>query len=520
MLDNALQKLMNFRQTIYTLFPKRKDAIMNLLDSLTSHGHHCKSVIQLSNASCFERQYSSITDAIADGLPEAHWPDIRKSVYKEHRGCEYQKTPHHFIVDCTPAPRPYAEKLPDRYITHAPNPAPGNKPICVGHQYSVLVSSSHNRAEKDKNWVVPLSVKRVPSEQKGNELGMQQLNECIDELEIGEELSINVADSLYGTDKCREIATKKENLVHIFRLRNNRNVFLEPMATSSSGKGRNREFGDKMQLNSPETYPTYDEDTQFTRITRKGKTHTLHIKLWGNILLRGSTSFRSSEHPINLVQITVTNEQGNAVFKRPLWLGVLGKRRHELTLTDIQQAYAERYDIEHYFRFSKNNLLMDAYQTADAEHEDLWWQLCCLAYGQLYLSKSIVPSIPQPWERYLPEFKDNDTPGAISSPSKTQRGFIKLLDVIGTPAATCVPRGKPTGRKSGDIQIKKESHPIIFKTKKTPEKDAKTISLDSETQPTKPDLQEIDIFLELVQSSLKKIKLTPSEFSKLLINSS
>ena len=54
---------------------------MNLLDALTSYGHQCNSVVQLSLADCFKHQYSSITDAIADGLPYAKWDEIVKLIY-------------------------------------------------------------------------------------------------------------------------------------------------------------------------------------------------------------------------------------------------------------------------------------------------------------------------------------------------------------------------------------------------------------------------------------------------------
>ncbi len=42
-----------------------------------------------------------------------------------------------FGVDTTPNPRPFAATLPDRWVVYRPNPAPGNKPIVVGHTYSV-----------------------------------------------------------------------------------------------------------------------------------------------------------------------------------------------------------------------------------------------------------------------------------------------------------------------------------------------------------------------------------------------
>jgi len=527
---NYTEKLSEFRNLLHLLFPKRKDAIMNLLDALSSYGHQCRHVVQLSTAPSFERQYSSITDAIAEGLPEANWSGIRTLVYQAIKSVETKST--RFIIDCTPNPRPHAQTLSDRTITHAPNPAPGNKPICVGHQYSVVVVAPSDVTQKDKHWVVPISAVRVPSHKKGNELGMQQLNDCIEDLNLTDELTISVADSLYGTQKCRELAVSKKNLVHIFRLRNNRNVFLKPSECESEDKsnptkGRKQEYGDKMQLGEPSTHPECDEITQSTFLTRKGKTHTMTIKSWRDILLRGTAKFRSSEHPIHLIQISVTNEANEPVFKRPLWLGVLGTRRYELTLTEVQQAYAERYDIEHFYRFGKRNLLLDAYQTPEVYHEGLWWNLCCLAYVQLFLASGIVPSIPNPWERYLPEYKEetnesNAQKQVISSPSKTQRGFTKVLEVVGTPASPCVPRGNPQGRAEGDVQVKRKPQPVIFKSKKAnpKEKAKESLDLTSEFTAKKSNPEKIDDLVKLVQLSLKKLQLTPTEFTKLLDNTS
>jgi hypothetical protein len=55
----------------------------------------------------------------------------------------------------------YATKVDDRAIVHAPNHVPGQKPITVGHEYSVLVHLPNQAADRELHWVVPLSVKRV-----------------------------------------------------------------------------------------------------------------------------------------------------------------------------------------------------------------------------------------------------------------------------------------------------------------------------------------------------------------------
>ena len=76
------KQIEEFRDKLYLMCPKRKDVIMNLLDALSCHGRKYNSVVQLSNSQHFKRQYSSITDAIADGLPDACWDDIRKLIFQ------------------------------------------------------------------------------------------------------------------------------------------------------------------------------------------------------------------------------------------------------------------------------------------------------------------------------------------------------------------------------------------------------------------------------------------------------
>ena len=122
------------------------------------------------------------------------------------------------------------------------------------------------------------------------------------------------------------------------------------------------------------------------------------------------------------------DDQKNTVFKYPLWLAVLGECREQLSLISIYNYYASRYNIEHFFRFGKNNLLLDEFQTSDTEHEEQWWRLCMLAYNQLYLSRCITSPQIRSWEKYLP--KDPNNPAkeqTLLTPSQTQRDFATLL---------------------------------------------------------------------------------------------
>jgi hypothetical protein len=509
-----------FRRGLYNLFLKRSDAIMNLLDALTSNGHRCKSIIQLSNVDCFNRKYSSITDAIADGLPHADFNKIMKLIYDSvSRKSEAKR--HLFIIDCTPNPRPYARKLVDRHVTHYPNPAPGNKPIVVGHQYSVLTMLPQNHLENAKHWVIPISTKRVESCKKGNEVGMEQIVESISTLDLDQELCVTVGDTLYGTEQCRVSAGKQSNLVHIFRVNSKRNLYSMPTPTESklSKKGRKTEFGNKMNLSDVKTHRACDQYEEKSWVNSKGKEYTVQIKCWNDMLLRGSRKYHSSEYPMNLIQVKLLNDKKEEVYKRPLWLSVFGARRNEIDLFDAYQSYNSRYDIEHFFRFSKQNLLLDAYQTPDVEHEELWWQLCMIAYTQLYLGKDNIANSVQPWERYLPEYQNTtDEIKATITPSQAQRGFADLLKVIGTPAKPSVARGKTSGRQVGAAQVKRELKQIIFKFKKDARQNAESIVADSESAPDISNPQRILSFINLVHASLKKLNISASEFTNLLLN--
>lgn len=514
-----LNQLRSFRQQLFQCFRKRADTIVNLLDAISSHAHRCHSVVQLSEATAFERQYSSITDAIADGLPHADWKQARQTVYDN--AVHQNHAPNIFILDATPNPRPYAYKLNDRTITHYPNPAPGNKPICIGHAYSLIALLPRNQNEQNKHWIVPLSMQRVTSDDKSNEFGMQQLNQMINELGLQQQLSISIGDSLYGTENCRQITNQQTNLVHIFRLAHNRNVYNQPSAQehSATKRGRKKAYGKKIKLSQVETLPPAVQQASFQAMTKKGRTITVTVKQWNNKLLRGSRHFRAHEYPINIIQVTLTDENNHPIFLRPLWLAVCGQRRHEITLVDVYQHYLCRYDIEHFFRFSKRNLLMDAYQTPDTSHEENWWQLTSLAYVQLYLANTLAAATPKPWEKYLPEYQQ-DKQQSVKTPSQTQRAYSDILKKVGTPAAPSVPRGKPCGRLSGTLSLPRPSSAVIFKSKQMAVPDEQTINTGSEKADVAPNPQLIARFLSEVKTKLVALHTTPEIFAAQLLNSS
>lgn len=516
-MSDVLNRLKQFRATLYSLFPYRRDALFNLLDALTSRGHESKSIVELSEAKVFERQYSSITDAIADGLPKAPFDRIEHAVFE---ATKVPGTGHIFFIDCTSNPRPWARTLTEKSIVHAPNPAPGNKPICVGHQYSVLAMSPNENEASKKHWLIPLSIERIKRNEKGNERGMQQIADQIAALGLDDDLSISVGDSLYGSEHCRSIASNNKNLVHVFRISNSRNLFYQPTADelATKGVGRKKTYGSKMDLSDPTTYKEPDSFVVLDGASKK-KSLVIEISQWNNLLIRGSREFPSARYPVNLARVIVKNEQGESVFKRPLWIGVMGRRRHEVDSHRTYQVYRQRYDIEHFFRFGKQKLLLDSYQTPETEHEALWWKFAPLAYIQLYLASHVGHLVPKPWERYLPAYKvpSEEHSSQVKTPSQTQRIFENILEQVGTPAKSSVTRGKPLGRIAGDKPTAREHSPIHFKGHKNTNCSNTDINADPEKAAINPEVVLIDKLLNDIKAKLKLAKITPQAFAEKLI---
>ena len=147
------------------------------------------------------------------------------------------------------------------------------------------------------------------------------------------------------------------------------------------------------------------------------------------------------QYPLRLVRVRFFQNNGDKVYAQPLWLIVMGERRLEIKLEEIFSAYQQRYDMEHFFRFGKQKLLFDHYQTPEVRHEENWWQIAHLAYLQLWIAHQYASNQPRPWERYLPEMKVKRP-----SPAMVQRSMGTIIRQFGTPANIPKRRGYSLGR--------------------------------------------------------------------------
>jgi hypothetical protein len=319
-------------------------------------------------------------------------------------------------------------------------------------------------------WIVPLSTRRVATSQDKELVGAEQMTLLMkdESFPFHKQLCVQVADSTYSKRAflhAAHAAEEHDNLLTIARVRSDRTFYrkYEALPNDKPKQGHPTWYGKRFSLKEPDTWHTPDQMAQTEYVSRRGKQYIVQISAWHNMLMKGKKGIPMHKYPFTLIQIRSFKPNGEPAFKNTLWLIVVGKRREELDLLDIYEAYRQRYDLEHYFRFGKQKLLMTAFQTPEVEREENWWQIVQLAYTQLWLAQPLALEMPRPWEKYLPKRE-----GQMASPSTVQRDFERIIRQLGTPAAAPKVRHKGAGRAKGQTLVPRQRPKVVKKGKKSP----------------------------------------------------
>ncbi len=424
--NEQVTQLKQFRQEVYQNFNKRADTLMDLLDALSSNTS-AQTVVELSLNSAFQRTYSNLFTGLDEWEPEKSAKNLAQlaAPYLPQPA----SLPFWLIgTDVTPQPRVYARTLEDRSYVHQPNAVKSNQPITIGHAYSSVVLFPEEENAHGPVWVVPLSVQRVKSEEDKEMVGALQIRALLDDetLPFHDELCVEVADSGYSKPVFLEKNRQKTNFVTIVRARNTRTFYRQPAPNANdAGAGHPTWYGDPFSLRDATTWHEPDAIATTSIVSLSGKAYQVEIQAWNDMLMKGERKpavLPMHKHPFTLVRIRLFNSQGELAFQRPLWLIVMGERRSELTLHDIFHAYQRRYDIEHFFRFGKQRLLLDRYQTPNTKREEKWWLMVHLAYLQLWVARATSNEVPRPWETL-----SADDPKPPPSATHVQRDFGRII---------------------------------------------------------------------------------------------
>ena len=193
--NKSRQEFKQFREKLYQSLNYRRDTVMDLLDAIAANTT-ARSPVELSLSSLFARNYS----ALYKGIQEFNRTTQTKSTEIEKKQksqieariqaiaalIPIPKQKHFYLwaMDVTSFPRPYAKTLEDRSIVYQPNTIKGNKPINIGHSYSLLTAIPEKEQTGNLPWAIPLTVKRVKSSETGKQVGLQQLKKILTQINL------------------------------------------------------------------------------------------------------------------------------------------------------------------------------------------------------------------------------------------------------------------------------------------------------------------------------------------------
>src|SRR5262249_12362083 len=209
-----------------------------------------------------------------------------------------------------------------------------------------------------------LSTTRVASEDDKEGVGAAQIDALLQDkaLPFHDALCVEVADSKYSKPAYLHAHRQHANLITIVRVASNRIFYRQAERVAQATRaGHPRWYGARLALSDPSSWPRCDTQALTQHISRRGKRYRIEILGWNNCLMRGRRKPKllpMQRYPFTLLRIVFYNQAGKEAFGHPLWLIVLGQRRHELNAFDVYHAYAKRYDLEHFFRFGKQHLLL------------------------------------------------------------------------------------------------------------------------------------------------------------------
>jgi hypothetical protein len=151
---------------------------------------------------------------------------------------------------------------------------------------------------------------------------------------------------------------------------------------------------------------------------------------------------------------------------RPLFVVISGRNKDKLSPGDAFLEYMQRYGIESFFRFGKQTLWLDKFQTPDVQHLDNWILVLQLTVFLLFLTAFDAPHSCPKWQKYVPIEKEPSKVRLTIAQARKSAEVLFLTFAKSPFLPIKSQKGKP--RKKGQIQLKRSRYEIVKKKKKPP----------------------------------------------------
>jgi hypothetical protein len=210
-----------------------------------------------------------------------------------------------------------------------------------------------------------LSLKRVPIDSKGIEIGINQLTIFLKSVDKENAFVVNVADSSYGCAGFLSELYDIDKLVNIVRLKN-RNIYDYAPKTGTNGANgiygkaySLRRIDEKSHRKNPKTKELAipkdsvfekqaDEITHYFTQTHKGRLVKVELKIFRQMCMRSQNGHSMKHKVFDVVVVDYLDAQSLLpIHHKPIYLAVCGKKKDSITLLDAyKEHYGHRYEIE------------------------------------------------------------------------------------------------------------------------------------------------------------------------------
>jgi hypothetical protein len=442
--SRGLSRLKRFREDIYGCFLRRADALFELGDALLCAAGPVISPVELSVEPEFGRGHGSVYDALHAGrIDTSRLRRVLTGALTSPRAGE----PLMFGIDVSPLPRPAARYADGLCMVQVR--AVGGNQFVPGWPVSILVGLGWGGS----SWVEPVDARRIGPGQDHAAVALGQVRALMEDLRASGRLTkrdvppLVMFDSGYpATDLAYALAQAPVQV--LVRVRSARVFYGTPGPRHPRG-GRTPMHGARLACNDPSTWRVPDvsltADSARYGHVRVGAWHAMHQALQR---IAGFADY-PADQDLPVVAGTLIHVQverlPHAGPVKPLWLWHAAPPGHEPDIDLLWKAYLRRFDQEHFHRFAKVYLGLDAARLLSAEATDRWIALIMAGYAQLRHAAALVADQPRPWHKAT-------APGVLPTPCRTRAGFRRLRARLGTPAGMAKPTtpgpGRPPGRKN------------------------------------------------------------------------
>jgi hypothetical protein len=447
-----IDALRAFRDSLYHCFDQRADALFEIGDAILSAGV-VPSPVHLSLQPSHRRGWGSLYAALDRGRIDE---EALRKLLARHPLTAARGEPLVYAVDVSVWPRCDAESSPQRGYYYHPSRHSAGQPIVAGWAYQWIAQIGFER----ESWTAPVDVERVPPTEDANKVAVEQVKGLLGRLPKEEAAAIPLFVFDAGYDPVKLQQGLEEHCAQILvRLRAGRCFYADPPPPASTG--RHPRHGPKMKCAEPSTWPT--PSAEWT-CQEAGGYGTVRVRAWAGLhpKLRAHAG-RGSRKPLPIVRGTLVLVEVERLPRgerrrepRVLWLWWHAPEGVTPDPNLLWRAYARRFDIEHSFRFLKQELGWSNPRVRHPEQADRWTWLVVGAYTQLRLARPCVAERRLPWERRY-------EPGRLT-PVRVRRGVLALLAELGTPAKPPKPCGRSPGRPKGRRSGRAKRYPAVKKS--------------------------------------------------------